>query len=243
MKHRMFQLAVLVGLSSFLTADAMAQVQTGSGAAQDISVQPGRRLPSPLGAVVVTDPREQAIGLAENTQIMGQILDDALEGLYKEQWEIIVFTASGEPKKSAPGKIQAPSTVYLDGYGVVYQLQAPPLHQVPEKVKVNVRPAPKSLTAWEKARRQLREEKVESAGVASTPHTGTWYVPVRLQLIAKAPTKEQLVQKLLDVLARNGHNFRHLAPEERLTVAITFRKQTSKSQPDKRGDYQAGVWE
>ena len=38
------------------------------------------------------------------------------------------------------------------------------------------------------------------------------------------------------MLSKNGHNFQHLAPEERLTVAITFRKQTSKSQPEKKRD-------
>jgi tetratricopeptide (TPR) repeat protein len=239
----MFQLAVLVSLSSILTADATAQGQTGSGAVQDLSIQPGRRLPSQQGVIVFTDPREQAIGLAENTQIMGQILDDAMEGLYKGQWELFIFNAaSGEPKRPTPGKIQAPHTVYLDGYGVVYQLEAPPLHQVPKpkKVKVNVRPKRKPLTVWEKTRRQLRGEKVGDAEAANAFPLKSLITVYVLEPRAKAPTKDQLIQKLLDVLAKNGHNFRHLAPEERLTVAITFRKQTSKSQPEKKGGMSGG---
>jgi hypothetical protein len=191
MTHRMLRLAVLVGLSSFLTADATGQTQPGSDSSRDLSVQPRRRIPSPLGAVVVTDPREQAIGLAEDTEIMGQILDDALEGLYQGQWEVIVFNvASGESKRPTPGKFQAPHTVYLDGYGVVYQLDAPPLHQVPKKVKVNVRPAPKPLTVWEKTRRRLRGEKVDAAGQANNSlPTHTLYFALSPPA-PSSPTKE-----------------------------------------------------
>jgi tetratricopeptide (TPR) repeat protein len=191
--------------------------------------------PDVTGAIVVTDPRQKALAMTESMQVMGQILDDNLEDLFQPQMDLQTYLYPGLSaglKPSTPGKIQSPHVVYLDGYGVVYQLETPPLYQVVEVPAVQS-PAPrKPLSVWEKARRRLRGEEVEEEVRVEIK----WQIA---EIPSAAPTKDQLVEKLLALLAENGHNFENLAADDRLTVAITFRKAapstTAKSKTSRQG--------
>jgi RNA polymerase sigma-70 factor (ECF subfamily) len=60
---------------------------------------------------------------------------------------------------------------------------------------------------WENAKRALRGEEPE---------------PLGLELDWGVPTKDDLVDTLLEVLAENAGNLHHVEPQDRLTVAITF---------------------
>jgi tetratricopeptide (TPR) repeat protein len=71
--------------------------------------------------------------------------------------------------------------------------------------------APPKLSDWEKARREVKGEKTEpQPSIASS---------FRMQSIC-APGN--LSEKILKVLAENGHNFKQLPGAENLTVVITF---------------------
>jgi hypothetical protein len=93
--------------------------------------------------------------------------------------------------------------VYLKGYGVVYSLTLPPQPLVGGWILPNS-PA-KPVSDWDRIRGQVRGQ--ESPGQSSGGQ-------------ARAPRLDEVLLKLL---ADNGHHFSQLAPNERLTVAITFR--------------------
>jgi hypothetical protein len=94
---------------------------------------------------------------------------------------------------------------YLKGQGVVFSLTLPRPAQDPRPEPA--RPAGKPLSEWEILRRELRGEKV----------------------LAKDGWREKREPRVADVvlmvLAENGQHLSQLAPEERVTVAITFRGQ------------------
>jgi hypothetical protein len=99
----------------------------------------------------------------------------------------------------APG----PEGMYLKGHGVVYTLTLP--GSPPELKTPAPQPAPKPISDWQRARQELRGEKTNPAPAA-------------------APAREaSLVDTLLKSLADNGHNFRQLGADEKLTVVVTFR--------------------
>jgi hypothetical protein len=91
--------------------------------------------------------------------------------------------------------------VYLKGQGIVLTLTLPHhLHRVvggPDKT------APKPLTEWERARKELRGEKVEAEK-------------------AKERDEVSLADAVLRVLADNGKNLTQLPEGESVTVAITL---------------------
>jgi tetratricopeptide (TPR) repeat protein len=65
-------------------------------------------------------------------------------------------------------------------------------------------PADKSLTEWERVRKELRGEKVEGAD--------------------KKPKEPTIADILIKVLAENGKHFSQLAPEQTVTIVVTFRQ-------------------
>src|SRR5437763_703560 len=84
--------------------------------------------------------------------------------------------------------------VYLKGYGVVYTATLPASAR---DVKPDApRPAPKSLSEWERVRKQLHGEKVEPG-----PKDGGRASP-------------SLTEKIAKVLADNGHHFSQLKEHE-----------------------------
>ncbi len=108
------------------------------------------------------------------------------------------------PGTSPHHTVEAEGT-YLKGRGVVYSVTLPrPMHDPrPEAAK----PVATGLSDWDRLRRELRGEKV---GGGNGP-------PAR-----KDP---RIADVVLKVLADNGRHFAHLAADEQLTVAITFRGQ------------------
>lgn len=91
--------------------------------------------------------------------------------------------------------------VYLKGQGVVYTLTLP--HNLHKVVGGPDKTAPKPLTEWERARKELRGEKVETEK-------------------AKEHDDVSLADAVLKVLADNGKNLTQLPEGESVTVAITL---------------------
>jgi len=97
-----------------------------------------------------------------------------------------------------------PEGVYLKDYGVVYTatLPPPPSNPLPGTTVGVVHRIP--LSAWDRARKELRGETVEPDGTS----------------VNEPPP---LADVILKVLADNGKHFTRLAEGERITVAVTFR--------------------
>lgn len=244
--------------------------------------------------------------LAEDTEILARILEGNLEQLYAGEGttdltlrsaksadgdflELAELAFSTAKKKPSPrsDRITQPLAAHLDGYGIIYQLAAPPLRK-PSK-PATATESPKcpfmSKSEWERARMILRGEA--PAAFCMKCHTapgkavggmgmggmgmgmgrdmgmgmggmgggmmggmggmGMGYgamggesemdgeygggygtmgaAPSRSE--PPAPTEDQLVDRLLTLLAENGHNVRHLKSDERLTIAVTFRENQS----------------
>jgi tetratricopeptide (TPR) repeat protein len=92
--------------------------------------------------------------------------------------------------------------VYLKGHGVVFTLGVPSPSNHPVSKQEG---APADSSPWEKTRRELRGEKVTADAK-----------PAETQ-------KKPLAEVVLALLAENGHHFKQLAAEERITVALTLR--------------------
>jgi tetratricopeptide (TPR) repeat protein len=93
--------------------------------------------------------------------------------------------------------------VYLKGHGVVFTLTLPPQKDLKPSAPA---PSEKALTEWERERKELRGEKVDGAGAEKK---------------AKEPTIADILIKLL---AENGKHFTQLAPDETVTIVVTFRQ-------------------
>jgi tetratricopeptide (TPR) repeat protein len=106
---------------------------------------------------------------------------------------------SGESGPTVP----FPEGVYLEGHGVVYTvtLPPPPAAAPQQSPKVPVKP----LTDWDRARKEIRGEKVDAPQ----------HEP------ARRPT---LTEAILRTLADNGHHFSQLPEDESITVVVTFRR-------------------
>lgn len=92
--------------------------------------------------------------------------------------------------------------VYLKGQGVLFTVTLPATARDPRPD--GTRPEPKPDTDWERTRNQLRGEKV-------TPPDTT---------DKKQPS---VGERVLTVLAKNGHNFSQLPADESVTVVLVFR--------------------
>jgi tetratricopeptide (TPR) repeat protein len=107
--------------------------------------------------------------------------------------------------------------VYLKGHGVVYSFTLPPPPQAPKAEDFG--PSAKPLSDWERARKQVRGEKV-------TEETGT----VRRD--------KNIITVLLKALAENGQHFTQLPENESVTIAITFREGSSNWSADSDGNFE-----
>ncbi|MBI1915999.1 MAG: tetratricopeptide repeat protein [Planctomycetes bacterium] len=109
----------------------------------------------------------------------------------------------GKGGRDAFHQLPAVEGIYLGGYGIVYSLSAPPAHdplakETPAEIK--------EVSPWQRASQELRGEKVTQETSAS------------------APRRVSLSESLLRLLAENGKHFSQLPADERITVAITFRR-------------------
>jgi tetratricopeptide (TPR) repeat protein len=146
------------------------------------------------------------LAMCEDVEIMRQIVERAVGNTYKSYAAVDLLHNHGLPD----GKTSAATGVYLPGYGVLIQLTA--LMPFPEAVLQVKKGGRKTVSQWDVARRNLRGESTDEllriAVVADSTHS---------------PTRDQLTRRLLEVLAENGHNFRELPSNERLTVDVVFR--------------------
>jgi hypothetical protein len=92
--------------------------------------------------------------------------------------------------------------VYLKGYGVVFSVTMPVERIVAASDAKAARPTP---SEWERAKSELRGEKVEA------------------EEKKREPERVSLTDTILKVLAENGRHFSRLAGDERLTVVVTLR--------------------
>jgi hypothetical protein len=92
--------------------------------------------------------------------------------------------------------------VYLKGHGVVFNLILPPQKQLKAETAT---PAPKTLSEWERIRKEVRGEKLDT------------------EAAEKKPKEPSFVEVLLKVLAENGKHFTQLGPDETVTIVVTFR--------------------
>lgn len=103
------------------------------------------------------------------------------------------------------GSLSLSEGVYLPGQGVVFNVTAPiPLQDPLAKETGSMA---KEMSPWERARRELRGDKVTETKTA-------------------APRQASLSEALLRLLAENGRHFKELGDNERITVALTFRGST-----------------
>jgi hypothetical protein len=101
--------------------------------------------------------------------------------------------------------------VYVKDQGVIYTVTLPPSSRDPSTVLG--RPAPKTLSEWDRMRKEVRHEKVEPADKSGQ---------------AKRPS---VAETVLKTLAENGHHFTRLDDKETLTVVVTFRASPSGNGP------------
>jgi tetratricopeptide (TPR) repeat protein len=108
--------------------------------------------------------------------------------------------------------------VYLKGHGAIFTLTLPPQQNL--KPDAAVPSADKPLSEWERVRKEVRGEKVEDA--------------------AKPKKNPTVLDTLLKVLAENGTHLSQLAPDETVTIVVTFREDGGAKNA---GQYQGNQWE
>jgi tetratricopeptide (TPR) repeat protein len=91
--------------------------------------------------------------------------------------------------------------VYLKGHGVVLTLTLPPQKNLKPNETAT---AEKSLTEWERVRKEIRGEKPDGGD--------------------KKPKDPTIADILIKVLAENGKHFTQLGPDETVTIVVTFRQ-------------------
>jgi hypothetical protein len=175
-----------------------------------------------LLTVKASDLREQY----EEIEVMGRLLDRGLAKLsgigFGDGIHAVAFSPDGrwlassgpehavrlwdvQTGKALSGhavhKLSAAQGVYLKGQGIVYTATVPTHFQ--KAVGGADSPATKQLTEWERVRRELRGEKVESE--KDKPRDDT-----------------SIADAVLRVLADNGKNLGRLPEGENVTVALTL---------------------
>jgi len=198
-----------------------------------------------------TDPKWQA-GMAEDVEILRRLLAqklghgrgsngltlwDADGGGNKLSAGTMTFNADnnldlsgsgtlalGDVKLSSAGHEEsAPEGVYLKGHGVVYTVTLTGPSPTPKARPKGQAAAP--LSEWDRARKELRGEKVEAP--------------------AAAPEPPSLADVIVKILAENGRHFALLEPEESITVVVTFRGEkptpATASQPSGPGGVIGGM--
>lgn len=169
-------------------------------------------------------------------------------------------SASGQKRPVAP-----PVSAYLPGYGVVLQLELPPLQQAvaSNESAANAVCPFTSKSPWDRERMRLRGEwdqqdcrSCHTVGIREVqtekgrenmvvrgwqpdlPNLENWPQSGRILGLwagpdhpPSAPTREQLIDQLVELLAENGHHVRELGAQESVAIAITFHEKSQKQEP------------
>lgn len=192
---------------------------------------------------------DEAVEVAEDMEIFAELLYRQIGGLYAHASDLSVHqaedrvgahhmfaatdcaachkTSSLMQREHMPSR---PLGSYLPEYGVVYQLRAPGLPRAGNQPSAGER---KEASAWQRARGWLeaaapQEAQGERPRVSRTfEDESRWKQYLTLDALGmpsrQEPTQEELVGKLLELLAENGRHFRHLGEGDRVTIATTFR--------------------
>jgi hypothetical protein len=160
-----------------------------------------------------------------------------------------LYVAGGHPTTATPSRALGE---YLPGYGVVVQMEvASPREPATKKAGQAEKPRPPSR--WERTRRRLSGDEKSAAydqsvcsschdasvknygGKSYADYDGDGDVDVYLSGHEggghPAPTKKQLLERLIETLAENGHNLRNLAADERVTLSVSWQPPAITSDP------------
>ncbi len=152
-------------------------------------------------------------GIYEDIEILRRLLNRELEAAYALPEPRLIGYAGGyhyvrgiavAPAADGQRRPAGAEGVYVKGCGVVYSATLPPPSRSPLPMAAPAAPAPPS--AWDQARAELRGEKPRTTEASA------------------ADRQVPLAEAVLRVLAENGRHFRHLPDDERITVALTFRR-------------------
>src|SRR5262249_20328640 len=109
--------------------------------------------------------------------------------------------------------------VYLKGQGVVYTLTLPP--PSPSLAASAKKTSTTATSDWERFRRSVRGDQArpkEAENVKEVSHEDGIFAEL------EKSGHLGITEEVLKILAENGRHFSHLAPDEKITVAITFRQ-------------------
>jgi hypothetical protein len=116
---------------------------------------------------------------------------------------------------AAPTNIEG---VYLKGQGALYTLTLPP--PSPSRAASTKKTSAAPVSDWERFRRSVRGDQPPSKETETVKESSEDGVFAELEKSGHLGITEEI----LKILADNGRNFSHLAPDEKITVAITFRQ-------------------
>jgi hypothetical protein len=193
----------LIGLYALLWLFAAGRAWSQS--ADEVAADPNSNAKEAAAPAAAT-----TTGLYEEVEILRRLLNrelDSAYGLPAHGMNQALFAQTGNAGQRVvtDGHQQmAAEGVYVKGCGVVYSATlAPPSRPLlPQAVPAVVAPP----TAWDQARAELRGEK------RRPPEENA------------AARQASLTESILRLLAENGRHFRHLADNESITVALTFRR-------------------
>lgn len=141
-----------------------------------------------------------------------------------------------------------PLATWIPGRGVMFQIESSPLWaSVPQTEQRQSAECPfMSQPLWKRTQMELSGEARQidcrkchggtslSAAEPNNPNVslpypladvkGDFKLKIASESRRNAPTREELLERVLGLLAENGRNFRHLGGSDTVTVAFTFRE-------------------
>jgi hypothetical protein len=180
--------------------------------------------PRSTGASDEAGPDRKDLEMAEDLEVLAEVVARALERFQPEAAAVALLGKQGSTRwkdaESAWRKALSPAAggrrgggrpraVHLPGYGVVVQADAPALAEEPAQGGGGNAPQ-KAPDDWDLARRILRGAPPPAAGEGRA---------------RTEPTRADLTDAVIRLMARNGHRLRHLAAGERLTIALEIEGQ------------------
>lgn len=179
-----------------------------------------------------------SIGLAGGMDQTGTAtaLGVAVGDFIQNGWPDVFLANDHHGYESAHASLGVPTNVegvYLKGQGATYTLTLPPPpRSLPIATKKTLS---KALTDWERARQSVRgdQPQPQKSEPAKEPSENGIFAEL------EKSGHLGLTEAILRVLAENGHHFSQLAPDEKITVAVTFREPSHTTANQSQGGMQA----
>src|SRR5439155_21363391 len=132
-----------------------------------------------------------------------------------------VFVTNDHQVHEAHASLGVPTNiegVYVKGQGATYTLTLPPPPR--SRPAATKKTSSKPLTDWERARHTLSgdQPQPQKSEPAKEPSENGIFAEL------EKSGHLGLTEAILRALAENGHHFSQLAPDEKITVAVTFRE-------------------